>query len=72
MKEETWQRLHLYRGRIISLLFAIVFSILYLTVGFGHALVVLLFLLIGIMIGKIIDGDLRVDQLLTFLFQRER
>ncbi|WP_022794919.1 DUF2273 domain-containing protein [Marinococcus halotolerans] len=70
MNEETWQRLRPYRGRIISLLMAIVFSILYLTVGFGHALVVLLFLLIGVLIGKIIDGDLRLDQLLAFFFQR--
>ncbi|MBM0066166.1 DUF2273 domain-containing protein [Alkalicoccobacillus gibsonii] len=67
MNPETFMR---YRGRILGLLIAIVFSILYLTIGFGYTVAVAIFVLIGYLIGKWIDGDLDVSTYIQALFSR--
>ena len=67
MNQELFMR---YRGRILGLLIAIVFSILYLTIGFGYTVVVGIFVLIGYLIGKWMDGDLNVGAYIDALFSK--
>ena len=59
-----------YRGRIVGLIAAIIFSVLFLTVGFGYAVMLLVFLLIGYLIGKWADHDLDIASYIDALFNR--
>lgn len=67
MKQETVKR---YRGRIIGLLAALVFSVLFLTIGFWYTVAIGIFVTIGFLIGKWVDGDLNVSSYVDALFSR--
>lgn len=59
-----------YRGRIVGLIAAAIFSVLFFTVGFGYTVVVFVFLLIGYLIGKWADHDLDIGSYIEALFSR--
>ncbi|GAF13279.1 hypothetical protein JCM19045_2516 [Bacillus sp. JCM 19045] len=68
-KQETFKR---YRGRILGLVIAAVFSILFLTIGFGYTVVIAIFVTIGFLVGKWIDGDLNVSSYLEAMFGKRQ
>ncbi|WP_059103238.1 DUF2273 domain-containing protein [Shouchella shacheensis] len=67
--KETFMR---YRGRIVGLVSAIIFSLLFLTVGLGYAIAITIFVLIGFLVGKWFDRDLDIGSYIEALFDRRR
>ncbi|EZH65582.1 hypothetical protein DH09_18360 [Bacillaceae bacterium JMAK1] len=61
-----------YRGRIIGIFAAILFSLLYFFIGLSVAITVFIFLFIGYILGKWFDGDIDVAGYVNALFQRRR
>ncbi|MFB4213231.1 DUF2273 domain-containing protein [Shouchella sp. 1P09AA] len=69
MNPETVKR---YRGRIVGLLIAAVFSVLFFTIGFWYTVAVGLFITIGFLVGKWADGDLNASGYLDALFSKRQ
>ncbi|GAK06225.1 hypothetical protein JCM19037_4805 [Geomicrobium sp. JCM 19037] len=61
-----------YRGRIIGILAAILFSVLFFYASVSVAITVFIFLFVGYILGKWVDGDLNVAGYINALFQRRR
>lgn len=67
MNPETVRR---YRGRVLGLIIATVFSILFFTIGLWYTVVIAIFITIGFLVGKWADGDLNVSGYLDALFSK--
>ncbi|MFC4736888.1 DUF2273 domain-containing protein [Bacillus daqingensis] len=64
---ETFKR---YRGRILGLLAAVLFTILLFTVGFWYTVLIFTILILGYLIGRLFDQDVDVAAYLDALFGR--
>ncbi|MGX7417993.1 DUF2273 domain-containing protein [Carnobacterium gallinarum] len=58
-----------YRGRILGLLLGLLVAILFITLGFGYTLLIILFAAVGYAVGAWRDGKLDISQWLTFFMK---
>ncbi|MBA3926353.1 DUF2273 domain-containing protein [Listeria rustica] len=56
-----------YKWRIIGVIVGLVIAILFMTIGFGYTLLIVLITGIGFLIGKWKDGQLDINDWLKFL-----
>ncbi|AQY49646.1 hypothetical protein PWEIH_06611 [Listeria weihenstephanensis FSL R9-0317] len=56
-----------YKWRIIGVIVGLVIAVLFMTIGFGYTLLLLLIAGIGFLIGKWKDGQLDINDWLKFL-----
>lgn len=65
-RSQTWRK---YRGRIIGLLSAFIFALLWMTIGFGEALLIVVIAAIGFITGAYLDGGLDIDKWFRFFMR---
>lgn len=65
-KPHTWYK---YRGRVIGLLVAFIFALLWMTIGFGEALLIVIIAGIGYGIGAYFDGQIDLDEWFNFFMR---
>ncbi|WP_163651918.1 DUF2273 domain-containing protein [Listeria sp. PSOL-1] len=56
-----------YRGRIFWTLLGFIIAVLWITIGFGYTLLILLLIAIGFVIGKWRDGALDLQKWFQFI-----
>lgn len=66
----TKEQLYPYRFRLVGAGIGLIIAILFLTIGFGPTLLLLVFATIGFLIGKWRDGALDIEGWIQF-FQRD-
>lgn len=64
---ESWYR---YRGRIIGVAVALLFAVLWMTIGLGRTIVVGIIVVLGYLIGAYLDGELDLDSWSDFFSRR--
>lgn len=62
----TWRK---YRGRITGLLASFIFALLWTTIGFSEALLIVIIAAIGFTAGAYLDGGLDLDKWLRFFMR---
>ncbi|MCI7239927.1 DUF2273 domain-containing protein [Aerococcus suis] len=58
-----------YRGRVLGLVIAFLFALLWVTIGFGETLLVMVIVGVGYLIGAYFDGRLDVNAWLKYFFK---
>lgn len=58
-----------YRNRIIGLIIAFIFALLWMWLGFAEALLIIIISAIGYLIGSYFDGELDLDSWFNFFLR---
>ena len=58
-------------GKTVGALVGFLFGILILTYGFGKTLIILMFIILGVLIGKILDDKISVVDEIKNIFKRK-
>lgn len=56
-----------YKNRILGVLFALIFAVLLVTIGFWKAVAVVVIVVIGYLVGAYYDGQLDLESWFNFL-----
>lgn len=64
--EINWKK---YRGRLIGIISAFLFSLLWVTIGFPKTVLVFVIVGIGYLVGSFYDGELDVNAWLRYFFR---
>jgi uncharacterized membrane protein len=71
MTMKTFDLLMPYRSRVIGIVIGAVISILFLTLGAGPTLLIVLLMFSGFLVGMWIDRGIKLETVLNFLFLKK-